>query len=144
MSNLDNCVECGTLFVRTIRNICDQCNKKYDANFQKVYEFIRKRENRMANMQEVVKGTSVPETQIYRFIREGRLKLAQFPNLTYPCETCNAPIREGRICTSCKRAISQGINIIKQEDEFQERKNQQEKERNRQGAYHSLKDRLED
>ncbi|SDH64054.1 TIGR03826 family flagellar region protein [Alteribacillus bidgolensis] len=140
MQNLENCPRCGTLFVKSLRPVCNDCHRAIEEKFQTVYTFIRKRENRSATMMEVVKGTRVEREDITRFIKEGRLHLNQFPNLEYPCESCGKDISEGRICKSCKGSIESGIQAEKREKEREERV--KEEERSRYTAYHSLNDRL--
>nr|WP_078430929.1 TIGR03826 family flagellar region protein [Alkalihalobacterium alkalinitrilicum] len=127
MQNLENCPRCGKLFVKALRSVCNKCHKEVDQMFQTVYTFIRKKENRKAHIKEVVEGTGVSEDYIFRFIREGRLQLAQFPNLGYPCEACATIIREGRICTSCHTNIRTGIDQHNKEKEIAKRNEKQEK-----------------
>ncbi|WP_096202422.1 TIGR03826 family flagellar region protein [Bacillus sp. FJAT-45350] len=148
MPNLENCPQCGGLFIKAFRNICEKCQKELDANFEKVYGFIRKKENRMASMEEVCSKTEVPEEQIYRFIKEGRLKLSHFPNLGYPCDSCGTMIREGRLCSSCQQQISQDLKQYDTGKQVQARNIAREKEKdriaNRQGTYKSLNEYLDD
>ena len=134
MGNLDNCSECNKLFVRTVRAVCPDCSKKYEEKFQTVHTFVRKKENRMALVTEVSEATGVSVSEIYQFIREGRLNTAHFPNLTYPCESCSSPIKEGRICQACQQRIRQGMELVEKEKELDRNKEYEEKNR---GIYHS-------
>ena len=87
MAELMNCPNCGSLFVKTnLRDVCETCYKEEEQAFETVYKFIRKRENRTATIYEASEGTGVDEELIFKFIKTGRLELAQFPNLGYPCE----------------------------------------------------------
>lgn len=140
MSNLANCPRCGKIFVKALRPVCEQCAKEYEKMFEKVYQYIRKRENRMASLQEVVEATEVSEEYIFQFIREGRLKLNQFPNLAVPCESCGKMTRSGRLCSSCKDGINRDLNIIQTEKEIAERKRNEEREKYQ--TYKTLNDRL--
>ncbi|SFL84530.1 TIGR03826 family flagellar region protein [Salibacterium qingdaonense] len=135
MQSLENCPRCGDLFVKSLRSVCNKCHKEVEDMFQKVYTFIRKRDNRQAKMEEVVESTGVPEEDITRFIKEGRIHLNQFPNLTYSCESCGSPIREGRICSSCKSGIESGLQA---EEREKERLEKEEEERKRHQTYHSM------
>jgi flagellar operon protein (TIGR03826 family) len=106
MGTLDNCSECGRLFVKSGSiNICRSCFDKEEALFQCVSSFLKKRANRTATTYEVVNETGVSESLIHQFIRQGRLVLTNFPNISYPCMQCNAQIREGKLCNSCSQEI---------------------------------------
>ncbi|MBD8071392.1 TIGR03826 family flagellar region protein [Bacillus sp. PS06] len=118
MSELANCPNCGAVFVRnTIREVCETCYKKEEIHFKTVYEFIRKRENRTATIPEVVEATGVEEELIYRFIRIGKLQVAQFPNIGYPCSKCGTLIREGKLCGDCTGGLRKQISQLEREDE---------------------------
>jgi len=118
MPDLDNCPKCGDIYVKNnIRDICPKCFKQEEADYEKVYQYIRKKQNRTAQMDEVVEATGVERSLIYKFIKKGRIKLAQFPNLGYPCSKCGALIREGNLCTSCLAGIKNDLNLINKEEE---------------------------
>lgn len=126
MADLANCPNCGELFVKALRPVCDKCAREVEEKFQLVYTFIRKRENRRATMDEVVEGTEVDRQQITRFVKEGRLHLSQFPNLAYQCEKCDREIREGRICKTCRHEIESGLKAEDRQQGFESRKKKRE------------------
>ncbi|WP_449537811.1 TIGR03826 family flagellar region protein [Ferdinandcohnia sp. Marseille-Q9671] len=118
MGELMNCPNCGSLFVKTnIRDVCETCYKEEDKAFQTVYTFIRKKENRTATIIETSEGTGVDEEVIIKFIKTGRLKLAQFPNLGYPCQKCSTLIREGTLCGDCTKELRSELSIFEKEEE---------------------------
>lgn len=118
MAELGNCPQCGDIYVlNNIRDVCLNCYKQEEADFEKVYQFIRKKQNRTAQMEEVVEATGVEKTLIYKFIKKGRIKLAQFPNLGYPCAKCGTIIREGKLCQPCMTGIQTELNVIEKEEE---------------------------
>jgi len=120
VAELGNCPQCGDIYVlNNIRDVCLKCYKKEEADFEKVYQFIRKKQNRTAQMDEVVEATGVERTLIYKFIKKGRIKLAQFPNLGYPCAQCGTIIREGKLCNSCLNGIKNDLHAVEQEEERQ-------------------------
>ncbi|NMO79251.1 TIGR03826 family flagellar region protein [Niallia alba] len=120
MAELGNCPQCGDIYVlNNIRDVCLKCYKQEEADFEKVYQFIRKKQNRTAQMDEVVEATGVERTLIYKFIKKGRIKLAQFPNLGYPCAQCGTIIREGKLCNSCLTEIKNDLHAVEQEEERQ-------------------------
>ncbi|MFC4323365.1 TIGR03826 family flagellar region protein [Litchfieldia salsa] len=128
MSELANCPKCGTLFMKNnIRAVCDGCYKEEDLKFKTVHEFIRKRENRTATIKEVVAATGVEEDLIYRFIRTGKLQLAQFPNMGYPCDSCSTLIREGKLCKNCAGGIRSQMSQLEKEQEHAKKLKEAEK-----------------
>ncbi|WP_096190278.1 TIGR03826 family flagellar region protein [Evansella halocellulosilytica] len=140
MSDLSNCPNCGKLFVKAFRPVCEACYREVEAKFQTVYTFIRKRENRMASLEEVHAKTEVEKDLIIEFVRQGRLNLSQFPNLGYPCEKCETTIREGRLCQTCSDRIKSDLDIVDRQKAFEERKRNEE--RNKVTTYHSLDNRI--
>ncbi|MBM6619048.1 TIGR03826 family flagellar region protein [Bacillus suaedaesalsae] len=120
MGELSNCPKCNTLFVKTeIHDVCRECYKEEDAKFQKVYEFIRKRENRTATMPEVEQATGVEQDLIMKWIKIGKLKVASMPNIGYKCERCGSLIKTGKLCEPCKKGITNELTSLKKEEERQ-------------------------
>lgn len=118
MEELSNCPNCGDIFVKNnYRDLCQKCWKEEEASFDKVYKFIRQRENRMATIHQVEEGTGVDEELILKFIKTGRLKIAQMPNLGYPCEKCGTAIQKGKLCTSCADALKKELDRFSIEEE---------------------------
>ena len=117
MAQLDNCSRCGSIYVRNLSGLCDVCRKEDDQLFDKVYQFIRKRQNRTATMLQIVEATGVPEVSIMRFVKEGRLKPTQFPNLGYPCERCGTVIQSGKLCAKCAGNLESDLKQFEIEEE---------------------------
>jgi flagellar operon protein (TIGR03826 family) len=118
MPELSNCPKCNGIFVKTkFREICENCWKEEENAYDTVYKFIRKRENRAATITQVVEATGVEEELLLKFIRTGRLKLTQFPNLGYPCDKCGAIIREGKLCENCADELRQELDSYQKEEE---------------------------
>jgi flagellar operon protein (TIGR03826 family) len=118
MAELMNCPKCGRLFVKSqFRDVCEQCYREEEALFEKVYQFLRKRENRTATMAQVVEATEVEEGLIIKWIKTGRLKLVHFPNLGYPCDRCGKMIREGRLCTECNMDLQKQLKQLEQDQQ---------------------------
>jgi flagellar operon protein (TIGR03826 family) len=118
MSQLDNCPNCGQIYIRNaFREVCETCYKQEEADYQTVYKFIRQRENRTATMDQVAEGTGVSEALIIKFIRKGRIQLSQFPNLGYPCDRCGTMIKEDKLCGTCKKDIHGQLAQMVREEE---------------------------
>lgn len=129
MAELDNCQECGKLFVRALRPICQDCYNNEEEKFQIVYNFMKKRVNREATIPEIVEGTGVEEILIIKFVKEKRLRANQFPNLTYPCERCEEPIADGKLCDKCSKQLVQELEFEDELESIDERNQQEERER---------------
>lgn len=122
MGELANCQNCNAIFVKTqFRNVCEACYKEEEQAYETVYKFLRKRENRTAELHEVVDVTGVEEELILKFIRNGRIQLSNFPNLRYPCGKCGTSIRDGKLCNSCETDIKSQITQLEQEESIRER-----------------------
>ncbi|GAA0318839.1 membrane protein [Bacillus carboniphilus] len=136
MANLSNCPNCDKLFVlNAFRDVCDDCFKEEERQFETVYAFIRKRENRTATLAEVVDGTGVPEKQILKFIKKGRIQLSRFPSLGYPCEKCGTPIKQGKLCDNCTSTLRSQLENLQKEEERQKEIELRERTR----TYHTKK-----
>jgi flagellar operon protein (TIGR03826 family) len=105
MAELANCVNCDTVFVKNLRNICQKCYEEEERSFEIVYRFLLKRKNREARMADIVRATKVEEKLITKFIREKRLRISQFPMLAYKCDNCGTDITTGNICTNCSQQL---------------------------------------
>jgi len=118
MADLANCPKCGDIYVvNNLRDICPKCYKKEEEDYEKVYQFIRKKQNRTAPMEQVVANTGVEKSLIYKWIKKGRIKLSQFPNLGYPCAKCGTQIREGKLCQNCLTDIQSDMRNLEKEEE---------------------------
>jgi len=132
---LDNCSVCGKVYTKTFRDICPDCFKEEEKAFQIVYAFLRQRKNREATLDEVVEETKVSKDVIIKFIKQKRLRSHNFPNLTYPCESCSTEIREGTLCEDCSKGIKKKMKMFETIDEVYQEREQSEK----QAVYYSFK-----
>lgn len=112
-----NCPNCNSLFVMTkFRDVCDACFKEEEAQYDKVYAYIRKKTNRTASMMQVVMETGVEERLIIKFVRTGKLRISQFPNLGIPCEKCGSNIKSGRLCGKCGDSLRTDLQAFENEE----------------------------
>jgi flagellar operon protein (TIGR03826 family) len=121
MNELANCPICGKLFVKGVRTVCPDCFKEEEEAFEKVYSYIRQKENRMATIPEVSEATGVDEDLIIKFVKEKRIQTVNFPNLFYGCERCGKPIQEGKICSDCRVEIRKELLKAQEMEEFREK-----------------------
>lgn len=117
LGQLFNCSRCDALYVKTVRDVCPKCFQEIEAEYDKCAKFLRKRENRGANIHQVSEATGVSVKQITRFIKEGRISIDGNPNMGYPCENCGILIRSGSMCDACvkdfKRTVDQQLEVDK-------------------------------
>ncbi|RKQ85491.1 hypothetical protein [Brockia lithotrophica] len=81
---LVQCARCGKLFVRPPGSrvrFCPDCLREVEAEFRRVYDYLRKQRGRKASLREISGATGVSVRQIREFILEGRLRLLEFPEL---------------------------------------------------------------
>jgi flagellar operon protein (TIGR03826 family) len=106
--NVGNCPKCGRIFDKKFRDVCPKCHQEVEDQYGKCIQYLR--ENRKCTLEELSKAVEVPMHLIAKFIREGRISLAQTPNMFYPCEMCGEGIRLGNICDTCRRKLIKDVN----------------------------------
>lgn len=112
--NVGNCPRCGRLFANNFRDICPSCIKDIETEYEKCLEYLRK--EKQATIQEVSEETGVSIRQITKFIKEGRISVANNPNMMYPCEVCGVLIREGNMCDSCRTRLTRDLTAAAREE----------------------------
>lgn len=125
MAEIANCSRCGNVFLKGLRDICQDCYNKEEEAFQTVNKFLKKQKNRTATMLQIIEETGVEEFYISKFIKEKRLLLTKFPNLTYPCEVCGTGIQTGRLCKGCQDNILKDLQL---EEELEQKSAERRKE----------------
>jgi flagellar operon protein (TIGR03826 family) len=122
--NVSNCPRCGRVFVKGIKDVCPNCIKEIELQFDKCSIFLK--ENRGTGLKALSEATEVSIRQITKFIRDGRISIKNLPNMTYPCESCGIEIREGHICDSCRSKLVKGISNSKEDEARRQEKLRQE------------------
>lgn len=105
--DLANCPRCGKLFARHFRDVCPDCLKRLEKEYEACVDYLR--DHKGATINELSEETEVTIKQITRFIREGRISLVGAPNLSYPCEVCGILIRDGNMCDSCRGRLNRDV-----------------------------------
>lgn len=103
-----NCKKCGRVFSSFGDKICPDCKREEDELFTKVKDYIY--DHPHASIKEVAEETEVEEEIILRFMREGRIEVADDSLSTLTCEKCGVAIRTGRYCVDCQKKLVGGLS----------------------------------
>ncbi|MBM3266027.1 MAG: hypothetical protein FJZ01_00125 [Candidatus Sericytochromatia bacterium] len=104
---LSNCPRCGKTFNKLPNvKICRDCQDIEDAQFEKVYQFLR--DNPKTQVSVISEQTQVKESLILEWFRTGRLMTGN-SDVRWTCEKCGAEIDRGRLCKRCAGAVMGGI-----------------------------------
>jgi len=136
MAELANCINCGAVFVKNIRDICRNCYEEEEKAFETVYQFLLPRKNRQATIIDIVDATGVKEKLIIKFMKEKRLRTSDFPMLAYGCDRCGKNITTGNLCTNCSTELRGELN--KFEEEKERKRNRQQAEENYADVYYTF------
>ena len=82
---------------------CRKCGYVMYDDFGIVRNYLE--EHRGATASEVSHATGVAMETIRYFLKEDRLEIAQGSGVMMSCEICGTPIRSGRYCEACSKAL---------------------------------------
>lgn len=124
--NIDYCSRCKKIYAKNSFGLCGNCLREIEDEYERCHKFLK--ENRMCSINELSEKTSVSIKQITKFIREGRISIADAPNMDYPCEICgNVMIREGNMCESCRNRLAKEVRHMHEDDRRRAELQQQNK-----------------
>lgn len=107
---LSNCPRCGKTFNKLPNvKICRDCQEAEEAQFEKVYQFLR--DNPKTTLKITAEETQVSERLILEWFKTGRLT-SQSPEFSWHCEKCGASIDRGRFCKRCAGEVRGGIDEL--------------------------------
>ncbi|MCR8636883.1 flagellar protein [Paenibacillus radicis (ex Xue et al. 2023)] len=109
-----NCPGCGKVFQKNLRNLCMNCVKLLESEFDVCFNYLRS--NRKATTSQLSIDTGVSEQQIYTWIKDRRLPASDYPNLTYPCNSCSGPIRQEQMCYPCRSRLTREIRELQEKE----------------------------
>ena len=110
MGTLKNCSECGKLYTEVGQGMCRDCYEKEQEQEQVVYDYVRDHDK--CGIKEIVDDTGVKERVVLRMLKNGRF-IAQGLEITYPSQSCGAPITTGKLCSKCSQDILNQAERIK-------------------------------
>ncbi len=105
--NLRNCSRCGKLYVFSGQQLCPDCFKEQEDDFEKVRAYLQ--EHPGANLEQVHQATGVDRSTILHFMRTGRLTAREGFAKELCCERCGRPLASGRLCTECRSELSRRL-----------------------------------
>ncbi|TDF99276.1 flagellar protein [Paenibacillus piri] len=109
-----NCPGCGKVFQKNLRNLCMDCVKKLEHEYEACYRYLLS--NRKAATSDLSHATGVPESTIFSWIKDRRLSAIDYPNLTYPCNSCGGPIRQESLCQPCRNRLTRDIQEMRDKE----------------------------
>lgn len=111
---ISQCDGCGKIIQRNVRNLCAACNAEEDDQLR-LFERTMVR-NRFYDNAQAARATAIPEEKILAWIRTGKFRIVEFPNLADYCDLCKAPTRKGRLCIECTTRINADIAAAMERD----------------------------
>jgi hypothetical protein len=110
-----NCPRCGKVFQKNLRNQCSDCSRSIDSLLLDSLGFLRR--NHRSTNDQLCAATGITNEQMHIWIKEGKLLLSDYPNLSYPCASCANPIRRHKLCPDCTLRINRDIKELKEKDQ---------------------------
>jgi hypothetical protein len=115
-----HCSVCGNIFQMNMRGICSNCSAEEDTYINSIEKTLIR--NRQMNIDELAQAAEIPRKKILSFIRKGKIRLFDYPNLADECDVCASPIRKGTMCHKCSIRIQDEIaHELEQERLMKER-----------------------
>lgn len=105
---MKNCKKCGRVFASMGDKICPECKEKEDEMFTVVKDYIY--DHPHATVKEISADTEVEEETILRYLREGRIEVADDSLSLLTCEKCGKSIRTGKYCPECAKKLTNALN----------------------------------
>lgn len=96
---VESCVRCGSLFRKTVKDICSTCVIKAEEEYKALRIYLKR--HKVTDLHEVSKATAIELEMIHQLLQEGRVSLSTGSTATYPCKACDSGIQVGGICTDC-------------------------------------------
>lgn len=101
---LVNCTQCGILFQKRLRDICDKCLESERLLIQSIEHYVEQNKNVFVPITHISEGTGIDISKITELYKKGRLsEIAS--RLSVKCSICNIEIRgltkKGLFCVKC-------------------------------------------
>ena len=97
---IKNCKKCKRIFqYLTGPQLCITCKDEDELEFQEIKKYLK--EHPRATMTEVAEALEISVEKITKFLRDGRLEVAEGSAIKIECESCGRPILTGKYCQIC-------------------------------------------
>jgi predicted transcriptional regulator len=107
----ENCPECGRVYQKNSRNMCQACSKRVDKEVMDCKEYMW--HNPKITTEELSRAINLNISRVYQIIKDG-LIAKNYSNLTYPCESCGTQILKNRLCVPCLDNMNTLTNQLRQ------------------------------
>jgi len=104
---IDQCPNCGKMYQQNMRNLCPDCIVEEDNQFRALERTMIR--NRHFNNEEAAAAAGVPVEKIRAWIRSGKFRITEYPNLADECDLCKKPTRKGHLCAECTTRLRSDI-----------------------------------
>jgi hypothetical protein len=95
---VENCPECGRVYQKNSKNMCQNCSNRVVKEVMDCKEYMW--HNPATATEELAAAIGINISTIHQMIKDG-LFAKSYTNLTYPCESCAEPIHKNRLCVPC-------------------------------------------
>ncbi len=108
--SIRNCPECGKLFEFFFKNLCPDCIKKEEGDFEAIVAYLKN--NPGVGITEISEATGIGANRIIKMLKSGRLITVceQHGILLLNCGRCGKPIAEGQFCLQCRNSMSKVLS----------------------------------
>ncbi len=108
--SIRNCPECGKLFEFFFKNLCPDCIKKEEGDFEAIVAYLKN--NPEVGITEISEATGIGANRIIKMLKSGRLITVceQHGILLLNCGRCGKPIAEGQFCLQCRNSMSKVLS----------------------------------
>jgi hypothetical protein len=99
--------------------LCQPCTREEEDNYTLVFRYLSTRP--AATAQEIAQETGVDIKEIYRYVRENRLRLVKNDTGLF-CEGCGIAISQGKMCEKCFQKLASEIqdDIVKAKEHLKD------------------------
>lgn len=112
---LANCTECGTVFVKSMENVCPKCVRARENDLEKIRNWISAKEYPMLSNIEFETGIS--EKLFKKYLLDGRIKA--FKKVVAICEMCGHQTNletKSIICNGCRNSLKKASGVVEKKE----------------------------
>jgi uncharacterized OB-fold protein len=108
MANVANCKKCGTLFLKTSRDICDKCFEAQNKMVSEINSFVILSQDETISLDSILEKYNLSRSEFEELFNAGKfVRIAK--KVTIVCTKCGnvTPIenKKGTLCSVCAKKI---------------------------------------